>query len=234
MDRQTSKVDILLAILTFVLMIASLYAVFIWVPNERTMGAVQRIFYFHMPAAIASFVAFFIVFVGSIAYLVTRKTRWDRLAASSAELGLVLILITLTTGPIWAKPVWGIWWTWDMRLTSSLVLALIYMAYLMLRAYVFDKEKRANLSAVVGIIGFIDVPIVYFSIRWWRTQHPQPVIMGGQGSGLAPEMWAVVMLCLVMYLVFFSWLLRFRLRLGRMQDEVDYYRDVVFASEVER
>lgn len=231
MNRNT---DTVLGSATFVLMIVSLYAVFLVAPNERTMGVVQRIFYFHVSAAWVAFLASFIMFVGSIAYLASRNARWDRLAACSAEMGLVFITINLTTGPIWAKPVWGIWWTWDMRLTSALVLALIYLAYLMLRAYVFDKQRRANLSAVVGIIGFIDVPLVIMSIRWWRTQHPQPVMFGGEGSGLAPEMWAILLLCFGTFLLFFTCLLRFRLRLESMREELDYYREVVFARGGER
>lgn len=170
------------------LMIAALYLVFIWVPNEKTMGIVQRIFYFHVPAAWVGFLGFGIVFVASIAYLIKRNDNWDMIASISAELGLVFCSIMLITGPIWAKPVWGIWWTWDPRLTLSLVLWLIYVAYVMLRIYVTDEGKRARLSAVVGIIGFLDVPLVYMSIRWWRTQHPAPVMAGGEDSGLAPEM----------------------------------------------
>ena len=234
MNLKNSRVDSILGIATMVLMVASLYLVFIWVPNERTMGVVQRIFYFHVAAAFISFFAFSVVFVASTAHLATRKLHWDRVAASSAELGLVFILMNLISGPIWAKPVWGIWWTWDARLTSTFVLGLIYIAYLMLRAYIPDREKRAKLSAVVGIIGFIDVPIVWMSIRWWRTQHPQPVIMGGAGSGLAPEMSVVLWFSTATFLVLFAWLLRFRLGLESMREELDYYQEVVFATEVER
>jgi heme exporter protein C len=162
MHKQNEKIDLALAVLAFVLMIAALYVVFLWVPRERTMGDVQRIFYFHVSAAMTSFVAFFLVFIGSIGYLIKRDAWYDRIASCSAEIGLLMITITLITGPIWAKPAWGIWWTWDMRLTTSLVLGLIYLAYLMLRAYVLEKEKRANLSAVVGIIGFLDVPLSIF------------------------------------------------------------------------
>lgn len=207
-----------------VLMTVALYAVFIWVPGERTMGVVQRIFYFHLPSALTSFLGFFIVFVAGIGHLATRKPYWDRLAVSAAELGLAFITITLITGPIWARPVWGIWWTWDARLTTSLILGLIYLSYLMLRACVVDKERRATLAAVVGIVGFIDVPLVFFSIRWFRTQHPQPVILGGQGSGLAPEMRLTLLLCLITFWVLFAWLLRLRYRLEAFSEEVEALR----------
>ncbi len=203
------------------LMIAALYLVFIWVPNEKTMGIVQRIFYFHVPAAWVGFLGFGIVFVASIAYLVKRNDNWDMIASISAELGLVFCSIMLITGPIWAKPVWGIWWTWDPRLTLSLVLWLIYVAYVMLRIYVTDEGKRARLSAVVGIIGFLDVPLVYMSIRWWRTQHPAPVMAGGEDSGLAPEMRFVLFFCLLTFTVLFFYLLQKRYRIEKAEQEVN-------------
>jgi len=132
----------------------------------------------------------------------------------------------LITGPIWAKPIWGIWWTWDARLTTTLVLWLIYVAYLMLRAYLPEGARRANLAAVVGILGFLDVPIVYMSIRWWRTQHPAPVIMGGKGSGLAPDMALTFRVCMVAILCLFVALLLRRIVVELLQDEVDHlYRE---------
>lgn len=203
------------------LMLAALYLVFIWVPNEKTMGIIQRIFYFHVPAAWVGFLAFGIVFVASIAYLVKRDDNWDLIAAISAELGLVFCSIMLITGPIWAKPVWGIWWTWDPRLTLALVLWLIYVAYVMLRIYVTDEGKRARLSAVVGIIGFLDVPLVYMSIRWWRTQHPAPVMAGGDKSGLAPEMMFTFIFCLITFSALFFYLLQKRYRIERAEQEIN-------------
>ena len=161
---------------------------FIYAPTEKTMGTVQRIFYFHVPSAWVGGLAFLVVFVGSVVYLATRSERADRLAAVSAEVGVLFTSIVLITGPLWGKPVWGIWWTWDARLTSTLILWLIYVGYLMVRSQVPDPRRRSTLAAVVGILGFVDVPLVYFSIRWWRTQHPQPVIAGGPGSGLETHM----------------------------------------------
>ena len=203
------------------LMLAALYLVFIWVPNEKTMGIIQRVFYFHVPAAWVGFLAFGIVFIASIAYLVKRNDNWDLIAAISAELGLVFCSIMLITGPIWAKPVWGIWWTWDPRLTLALVLWLIYVAYVMLRIYVTDEGKRARLSAVVGIIGFLDVPLVYMSIRWWRTQHPAPVRAGGEKSGLAPEMMFTFIFCLITFTVLFFYLLQKRYRIEKAEQEIN-------------
>ncbi|RMF82983.1 MAG: cytochrome C assembly protein [Nitrospirae bacterium] len=218
------------AVVAGVAIVAALYMVFEYVPMERTMGNVQRIFYFHVPSAMVSFLAFFICFLASLVYLFTRGRGWDVTAHAAAEIGVVFCSIVLITGPIWAKPIWGIWWTWDARLTTTLVLWLIYVAYLMLRAYLPEGSRRANLAAVVGILGFVDVPIVYMSIRWWRTQHPKPVIMGGKGSGLAPPMATTLEVCMVAMLCLFVALLLRRIVVELLQDEVDHlYREADLA-----
>ena len=155
-------------------------------PREATMGDVQRIFYYHLPSAWIAFLLFFVNFLASIWYLFRRSTGADALALASAEVGVSFCTIVLITGPLWARPVWGIWWTWDARLTSTLVLWLIYVSYLVLRHYATGGQVPV-LAAALGIFGFVDVPIVYMAIRWFRTQHPQPVIGGGQGSGLDPR-----------------------------------------------
>jgi heme exporter protein C len=161
-------------------------------PREATMGDVQRIFYYHLPSAWIAFLLFFVNFLASIWYLIRRSVGADALALSAAEVGVSFCTIVLITGPLWARPIWGIWWTWDVRLTSTLVLWLIYVSYLMLRHYATGGQVPV-LAAVLGIFGFVDVPIVYMAIRWFRTQHPQPVIGGGQGSGLDPRMWVAVL-----------------------------------------
>jgi heme exporter protein C len=197
----------------------SLYLVFVYAPEEATMGIIQKIFYYHVSAGWVFMLAFGLVFVGSVGYLVTQRQSWDTFAATSAELGVVFCTISLTTGPLWAKPVWGIWWTWDARLTSTLVEWLIYVSYLMLRAYVPEPTKRANLSAVFGILGALDVPIVYFSIRWWRTQHPQPV-MGGGGS-LEPHMLLAFLVCLATFTLLYFFLLGLRIEIAETEQEVE-------------
>ena len=146
------------------------------------MGLVQRIFYFHVSSAWSGFVSFIMVFIGSVAYLRTRALKWDWLSVASAEVGVAFFTIVLVTGPIWAKPVWGIWWTWDARLTSSFLLWVLFVSYLVLRTLVDEPERRALVSAVFGIFAALDIPLVYFSIWWFRTQHPQPVI--GDGGSL--------------------------------------------------
>lgn len=206
------------------LIVVAGYAVFFLAPAERTMGDIQRIFYFHVASAWTAFVAFFTVFVANVLYLIRRKHQWDHLAVSAAEVGIAFCTVVLITGPIWAKPVWGIWWTWDARLTSTFVLWLLYVSYLLLRTMLEDVERRALVSAVFGIFAFLDVPIVYMSIRWWRTQHPQPVIAGGEGSGLDPGMWRVLLICLVALLTLLFHLIRQRYRLEQLRYELQEYK----------
>src|SRR5690349_53145 len=175
------------SLVTLGLLSYALYMALVVAPTEATMGDVQRIFYYHVPSAWVAFLCFFFNAMASIWYLVKRSQTADAIAVSTAEVGVVFCTIVLLTGPIWARPVWGIWWTWDARLTSTLVLWLIYVAYLMLRR--FSSSGRAPvLAATLAIFGFFDVPFVYLSIRIFRTQHPQPVMGGGENSGLDPVM----------------------------------------------
>jgi heme exporter protein C len=150
--------------LSAVMMLAALYLIFIFVPTEADMGIVQRIFYFHIPLAWLAFLAFFIVFLGSVLYLTKRDNKWDRLASSSAQIGVMFTTLFLIAGSLWAKPIWGVWWTWDPRLTSSLVLWVIYIAYLLVRSYAASSEQGARFGAVIGIVGFLDVPIVLWRL----------------------------------------------------------------------
>jgi heme exporter protein C len=158
-------------LLAFISLVAAQLVGFVTSPPDRDMGHLQKIMYVHVPAAWMAFLAFFIVFVFSIWYLWQRREEHDLLAASAAEVGLVFTGLTLVLGMIWGRPTWGVWWTWDARLTSTLVLFLIFLGYMALRALVDDPERRAMWSAVVGTVGAINVPIVYMSVRWWRTLH---------------------------------------------------------------
>ena len=203
--------------LSLVLMIATLYLIFLYVPTEESMGIVQRIFYFHVPLAWVSFLAFFIVFLGSILYLWKRSSKWDTLASSSAEVGAVFTTLFLITGSIWAKPIWGVWWTWSPRLTTALVLWLIYLAYLLVRAYASDDQRGARFAAIVGIIGFIDVPIVALAITLWRTQHPGPVVFT---SGLAPSMLLTLLVSLAAFTALFLILVTQVAQLKKDRDEI--------------
>ncbi|MFC1980110.1 cytochrome c biogenesis protein [Chloroflexota bacterium] len=186
--------------LSFALLVASLYLILLYVPTEESMGVVQRIFYFHVPLAWVSFLAFFIVFLCSILYLWKREGKWDVIASSSAEVGTIFTTLFLVTGSIWAKSIWGVWWTWSPRLTTALVLWLIYITYLLVRAYTTEEHRSARFAAVVGIVGFIDVPIVALAVTLWRTQHPGPVIFEG---GLVPPMLLTLLVSLAAFTTFY-------------------------------
>jgi heme exporter protein C len=203
--------------LGFALMIAALCMVFVYVPTEKHGGIVQRIFYFHVPVAWVSFLAFFVTFIASILYLWKREVKWDAVACASAEVGVIFTTLVLITGPIWAKPAWGIWWTWDARLTTSLVLWLIYVAYLLVRSLASEPAKGARYGAVIGIVGFIDVPIVFLTVNLWRTQHPTTIIFEG---GLTTPMLMTLMVCIVAFTVLYVLLVVQGTKLKKMEAEV--------------
>src|SRR6202041_3576186 len=152
------------------------YAALFIAPDERTMHELMRIFYFHLSCWVAMFCALTLAFVANIAWLATRKPKWDWLGVASVEVGVVCCTGGLITGVLWGRPAWGIWWTWDARLTSTFILWLLYISYLKLRAYVASPGRTESLAAVVGALGFVTSIVDYMAIRWWRTQHPQPVI----------------------------------------------------------
>lgn len=185
-QRGSAATQAVFTLLTAVLIFVAIYAAAIWAPNEKTMGFLQRIFYFHAASGWAGIMALSLCFIGNVAYLITRKPGWDWLGVAGAEVGLAFFTIVLITGPIWAKPAWGIWWDWDARLTSTFVLWVLYTSYLLLRRLLENPERRAVVSAVFGAFAYLDVPLVYFSIWWWRTQHPKPVI--GRPGALDPQM----------------------------------------------
>lgn len=207
-------------VVSLALLAYSTYQALYVAPTEATMGDVQRIFYYHVPSAWTAGVCFFVNFLASIAYILTRNAKADALAVGSAEVGVMFCTIVLITGPIWARPVWGIWWTWDARLTTTLVLWLIYVSYLMLRRFAAGGQTPI-LAAALGIFGFVDVPIVYMSIRWFRTQHPSPVMGGGENSGLAPAMLHAFLWNLLAFTCIGIVLLVLRYRLQLMEDAVE-------------
>lgn len=205
-------------LLTLVLLSFALYEALVAAPTEQTMGDVQRIFYYHVPSAWTAFLLFLINFIASILYLINRNPKADAVAAITAEVGVVFCTVVLVTGPIWARPVWGIWWTWDMRLTLTLVLWLIYVSYLVLRRF-SSSSQTPLLAAVLAIFGAVDVPLVYFSIWYFRTQHPSPVI--GRGGSLDPRMGRVLLINWAAFLCFAFLICWSRYRLERLQREVE-------------
>jgi heme exporter protein C len=207
---------------TLLLFLLALWAVFILAPTERTLGDVQRIFYFHVACAWTAFLAFFLVFVGGIGYLRTRDLRWDILAGSSAEIGVVFTTLALITGSIWAKHAWGTWWEWEPRLTTTMLLWLIYISYLLLRSTLPDRSRRANFSAVFGIVGFVDVPIVFMSIRWWRSIHP--TVVGREGMDMVASMWPAFFLALAAFTSFYVCLMVLRTSVERSRVDLERLR----------
>ncbi len=206
--------------LTVGLLAFSTYQGLFVAPTEQTMGDVQRIFYYHVPSAWTAGVCFLVNFLASVVYLWKRNAGSDALAAASAEVGVMFCTIVLITGPIWARPVWGIWWTWDARLTTTLVLWLIYVSYLVLRRFAAGGQTQV-LAAALAIFGFVDVPIVYMSIRWFRTQHPSPVMGGGENSGLDPAMLHAFFWNLLSFTCVGIVLMVLRYRLQRLEEQVE-------------
>ena len=209
--------------LGLVLMIAALYLIFIYVPTERNMGVVQRIFYFHVPLAWVSLLAFLFVFVFSVLYLWKRAMKWDTLAHASAEVGVVFITLVLITGTIWAKSIWGAWWTWDARLTATLVLWLTYLAYLLVRNYATEQTQGARFAAVLGIIGFIDVPIVVLAVNLWRTQHPPALIFEG---GITSPMLLTILVSIAAFTVLYILMVIQSASMKNSEAEVNRLKDI--------
>jgi len=207
-------------LLLLVLPVIALYMVFMVVPNERQMGVVQRIFYFHVASASSAFLSFFVVMAASVAYLVSGRRKWDRLALASAETGVAFLVIVLITGPLWARPVWGRFWVWqDARLITTLVLWIYFSIYLVLRSNWRDDPQGLRFAAVLGIVGFLDVPIVYFSVKWWNFIHPSHVV-GPMGGGLHPAMARALSVSQVAMLVIWLALVIQRIRLEVSRDRV--------------
>jgi heme exporter protein C len=218
-QKRRSLPTIALVGVTFGLMIVAIVDALVLAPREATMGDIQRLFYFHMPSAwIALGPAFTVVFALSIAYLVTGKMVYDRWAGASAEIGVMFTTITLITGPLWAKKTWGVYWTWEPRLTTTLVLWFIYVGYLLLRSIAGEGARRARLSAVYGIVGWIDVPIVFLAIWLWRTIHPR--LLGSGGFAMDSRMLVALMVSLVAFTLLYVCLLVLRSRTFTMEAEV--------------
>jgi heme exporter protein C len=212
--------DDALGIAVLVGMAVALYLIFLWVPSDSLQGPVQRIFYFHLASVWNAYLAFFLVFVTSILYLRKASRGKDRFARAWAEIGVVFTTITLVSGSLWAKPIWGTYWSWDARLTSTLILWLIYVVYLLIRSFVTDEERAGRYAAIVGIIGFLDVPIVHMSVRWWRTLHPQPVVANLTGPDLPASMWYTVLFSILVFTLLAVYLVRQRLQTEELRDSV--------------
>ena len=219
MGRLTSRRgERILAWLTAASLAVSAVLSLVIAPPDADQGNVQRLMYIHVPAAWLAYLSFGLVFVASVGYLRTKKTRWDRLAAASAEIGVLFTAITIALGSLWGKPIWGTWWTWDPRLTTTAILLLIYAGYLGIRRLSDSPSRRARWSAVVGVVGFIDVPIVHLSVVWWRSLHQEPTVVRLGAPTIQGVMLTALLVGLAAFTIAFAYLLTLRLRVGRLEE----------------
>lgn len=199
-----------LAALAALALAASQWLIWVYAPVEETMGIVQKIFYVHMPMNVWSMASFLVVFAASLMVLVKKDARWDRLAGAACELGVLFSGLSLLTGSLWGKPIWNVWWTWDPRLTTTLIMWFVYAAYLILRQSGAGGERGPVVRAALGVVAFLDVPLVFFSARKWRSIHP--TVFGSQGGGLEPEMLAAVLASIAAMGILWAVLLAVRTR----------------------
>ncbi|MBF0278899.1 MAG: cytochrome c biogenesis protein CcsA [SAR324 cluster bacterium] len=192
--------------------------IFMGTPIETEMGFSQKIMYLHVPTVIVTYLAFFVVFAFSIAYLWKRDMMFDQVAKSSAEVGLIFCGLVLVTGAIWGKPTWGTYWVWDARLTTTLLLFLIFAGYFLLRAFATDREREARLASVLGIIGFLDIPIIHKSVEWWRTLHQPTTLLkvneAGEAKPAMPmDLLLPLLVTMLAMLLFYGYLLFLRIQM---------------------
>jgi len=215
----------ILDIVALITLLGATAMVFFYAPIEKVMGAVQKVFYFHVAAGWVGMLSFLFAAIAGILYLVKKTKIWDLVGVAAVEIGIVFIFINIVTGSIWARPIWNTWWTWDPRLTTATIMELVYIAYLMLRQGIDDPERRARFGAVYAIIGFLSVPLTFFSIRIFRTIHPV-VIAGSDPSAvgtfdMTPAMFQTMMVSIIVFSILFIDLVWHRIRLGKLANHVD-------------
>lgn len=223
--------ELALGVATFVGVLLTIWAAFVYAPTELVEGDVQRIFYIHVPMAWLAYLAFFLVAVASALYLWRRDERWDWFARANAEIGAIFTTLVLISGSVWGKSFWGAWWVWDARLTTTLILWFVYVGYLVLRSYTGRTAQGARVAAVVGILGFVDVPINYFAVTWWRTLHPSAVLPLGGTPQLPASMLIALLISLVTFTLLFAFLLTQVYRLERTQTLVERLRAQIEEEE---
>ena len=223
--EQSDRLVTGLGLLTAAVLSVGIAMAFVYAPADRVQGDAQRIFYVHVPMAWLAYLAMAVVLVGSVGYMWKRSARMDRLARSSAELGFLFTTLVLITGSLWGRPIWNAWWQWEARLTTTLILWFIYIGYFMVRAYAGDRERGARYAAVLGIIGAIDVPIIHQSVKWWRTLHPDPIVLDTSGPNLPDSMLATLLVCLAGFTLLYAYLMVQKTR-------VEWARDVLAEREL--
>ncbi len=225
---QKPKLLTVLDVAAIVSFLAATALVFFYAPLERVMGAVQKVFYFHVAAGWVGMLSFLLAAVVGVIYLIRKDIKWDSVGVAAVEIGIAFTLINVVTGAIWARPIWNTWWTWDPRLTTATIMELVYFAYLMLRSGIEEPERRARFGAVYAIVGFLSVPLTFFSIRLFRTIHP--VVIGSNDPGamgafdMTPRMTQVFLFSLVAFTIVYFDLLWHRIRLGKLAERVESLR----------
>jgi heme exporter protein C len=217
----------ILGMLALIFILLGLYWGLVQAPPDAFQGNVQRIMYLHIPTILTAYLSFFLVFVGSCLYLWKREKRDDILAYSAAEIGVLLTALTIVEGSIWGKPTWGVWWTWDARLTLTAILLLIFVGYLMLRSLIEEENRGATAGAVLGIIGFLDIPLIHMSVYWWRTLHQPPSILRPDKTpweNIHPAMLIALAINFVAFFLLYFYLLSIRFRLGEAREKIKQLR----------
>ena len=221
---------ITLGIVSAAFMLCTIYLIFIWVPTEQNLGISQRIFYFHVPLAWIGLISIFVVGASSVVHLITGKDIWDAVAYSGAEIGVIFATLILVTGAVWAKPVWGVWWSWDPKLTTTLILWFIYVGYLMVRSFAPQGSKGRKYASVVALIGAVDSPLIYLASIWWRTAHPDLNIGPLAESDLDSSMLIVFLISLITFTVFYLYLILERIEIRRVEDSLDEVYQNVYTT----
>ncbi len=231
LNEQGSSWGYGLSIVSGILMLTALYMALIWAPDAANLTApaeryAQRIFYFHVPAAWIGFLAFIVAAVGSALYLITRNQKWDIWSLASVEIGLAFFTMVMLSGPIWAKPTWNVWWTWDPRLTISTISWLLYIGYIMLRGAIDNPERQARFAAVYSLVAVMSIPLNWMAIRWWRTIHPAVVIPGKNadavgGFGMSDNIVTTLLFCLTAFTILYITLMYHRIKLEDLRRRVD-------------
>lgn len=220
---QTGRTRKILGALALLFVLVGLYFALIEAPPDAYQGEVQRIMYIHIPSILTAYLSFFIVFVGSCLYLWKREWRDDILAYAAAEIGVLFTGLTIIEGSIWGKPTWGVWWTWDARLTLTAILLLIFVGYIMLRSLIEDESRGAVCGAVLGIIGFLDIPLIHMSVYWWRTLHQPPSILRPDKApweNVSPPMLIALSINLIAFFLLYFYLLSLRVRIGETEAQI--------------
>jgi len=207
-----------LVVLTCVLFVTTLMLIFVQAPVEMQMGIVQKIFYFHVPSAYAMYLSFAICGVGSLVYLIRQSERWDAWALAGGEVGLLFCAIVLLTGPLWARKAWGVFWTWDPRLTTTLLAGLIFLAYVVLRSF-GGREPEKKFAAALALLGLVDLPIVHYSVQRWRGQHP--TVITKSGGGLSADMVPALLVSFLVFTLLTVLLIWIRARLELLRNHVE-------------